>query len=108
MTHKRVFGLLAVLGLLIPHTAFGVFLAQKSFDLVLLVEQAFGTLGSAFFAFDVIVAAVVVMVAVAVDRRASRRPLVLAATLLVGPSCGLPLWMALRQPELTDAPRSSR
>ena len=104
---KRVFGSLAVLGLMIPYTAFGVFLAQNGFDLVLLVEQAFGTPGAAFFALDVIVAAVVVIVAAVLDDRATRRPFVVAATLLVGPSCGLPLWLALRQPEPTPAARTS-
>lgn len=106
MIQRRVFGSLAVLGLVIPYTAFGVFLARNGFDLVLLVEQAFGTPGAAFLALDVIVAAVVLIVAVVLDDRAMRRPLVVAATLLVGPSCGLPLWLALRQPQpaLGDRP----
>jgi hypothetical protein len=103
MSTQRVYLGLAALGAVVPYTALAVFLSRHGPDLALLVRQAFGSPGAVFFALDVIVCGVVVLVGVARDgRTVTARWAVVAATLLIGPSCGLPLWMALRR---TDASR---
>ncbi|HWS37455.1 MAG TPA: DUF2834 domain-containing protein [Actinoplanes sp.] len=99
MMSRRVHAGLAVLGAIVPYTALAVFVSRNGLDLPLLVQEAFGSPGAVFFALDVIACAVTVLVSVWRDPQArSYRAVVTAATLLVGPSCGLPLWLALRQP----------
>lgn len=95
---RRVFLLLAALGAVIPYTAFSVFIARHGLALAVLVRQAFGSPGATFFTLDVVMSAVAVIAAVALDRLDAReRWWSIAATVLIGPSCGLPLWLALRR-----------
>ena len=97
MTSRRLYFGLAALGAIVPYTALAVFLSRHGPDLARLAHQAFGSPGAVFFALDVIVCGVTVVVGVARDsRRVRARWAVVLATLLVGPSCGLPLWLALR------------
>jgi hypothetical protein len=98
MIPQRICFGLAALGALVPYTALAVFVSRHGLDPVRLLEQAFGSPGAVFFALDVVVSAITVMIGVARDsRRVSARWVIVIATLLVGPSCGLPLWLALRQ-----------
>ena len=95
---RPIFGLLAALGALVPYAALGVFVSQHGPDVGLLLRQVFATPGSTFFALDVVVSAVALLVALAIDWQQVEKPwLVVTATVLVGPSCGLPLWLALRR-----------
>lgn len=94
---RRILGALVVLGALVPYAALAVFIGQHGLDVLLLIRQVFATPGSTFFALDVVLSAVAVLVAVACDRHNVRLPwLVVVATIAVGPSCGLPLWLSLR------------
>lgn len=99
MGGRRRLLLLAAVGAVVPYAAFAVFIGRHGLDLALLVRQAFGSPGATFFSLDVVMAAVGVIAAVALDRLETRaRWWSIAATLVVGPSCGLPLWLALRRP----------
>ncbi|GAB7036438.1 MULTISPECIES: DUF2834 domain-containing protein [Catenuloplanes] len=99
MLPRRVYWGLAALGTIVPYTALGIFISRHGPDPVELTREAFGSPGAVFFALDVILCAVTVLVSVLRDTRDRRiRTVVTAATVLVGPSCGLPLWLALRQP----------
>ncbi|HYN95211.1 MAG TPA: DUF2834 domain-containing protein [Pilimelia sp.] len=98
MVSRRVYVGLAVLGAVVPYAALAVFISRHGVDLARLSQQAFGSPGAAFFALDVIVCGVTVLVGAMRDARlVGARWAVVTATLLVGPSCGLPLWLALRQ-----------
>ncbi len=98
MLARRVFLLLAAVGAVIPYAAFAVFIGRHGLDLPLLLRQAFGSPGATFFTLDVLMSAVAVIATVSVDRLDARaRWWSIAATLLIGPSCGLPLWLALRR-----------
>lgn len=97
VSRRAYFGL-AVLGAVVPYAALAVFLSRHGLDVVRLSRQAFGSPGAVFFALDVVVCGVTVLVGVARDsRRVRARWTVVGATILIGPSCGLPLWLALRQ-----------
>lgn len=88
-----VFLALAVVGTVVPLAAFVPWLLQHGLDLPRFIEELFSSRVSAFFAWDVVISAVAVLVAaVAVPGLSgARRTVVCAGTLLVGVSCGLPL-----------------
>lgn len=91
---------LCVLGTVLPYSQLVPFLREHGPDARLLVEQLFSTRIGAFFGMDVIVSAVVLGVFVAVEgrRRSMKRLWVpIAATLAVGVSLGLPLFLYLRE-----------
>ena len=97
MTRQRGFLVLAIIGALVPYSAFFVFVSRSGFDPGLLVHQVFASPGATFFALDVIVSACAVIYGVITDRRLTRlRWAPIAASVLIGASCGLPLWQALR------------
>ena len=90
--------LLAALGAVLPYAALVAFISQHGLDVSLLLKQVFATPGSTFFAVDVVMSAIALLAALAFDWRQVRMPwLVAVATVAVGPSCGLPLWLALRR-----------
>ncbi|MDO6415495.1 DUF2834 domain-containing protein [Sphingomonas sp. BIUV-7] len=96
----RIYWLLAVLGTMIPLAAFLPWLAAHGLDVPLLLADLFANRVSAFFGLDVIVSAVVLILFVAVEGRRlgmRRRWLPVVATCLIGVSCGLPLFLALRE-----------
>ena len=92
--------MLAFIGAAVPLSAFMPWLVEHGPDLPLLARQLFANRVSSFFGLAVIVSAVVLLVLIAVEARrgAIRRPwLPVVATLFVGVSCGLPLFLALRE-----------
>ena len=101
MTRRTGFTVLAVIGAIAPYSAFAVFLSRSGFDMVRLVHEAFGSPGATFFALDVVVSACAVIYGAATDTRlTSWRWAPMAASVLIGPSCGLPMWQALRTPDV--------
>jgi predicted exporter len=103
MKPKTVYLLLCVAGILLPYSQFVPFVAEHGLDLKLFVEQLFSTRIGAFFGLDVLVSALVLVVFVLVDgRRAGVRSLwtPIAATLAVGVSLGLPLFLYMREAAL--------
>src|SRR5215831_15367522 len=103
---RLVYLALALAGLILPYSQFLPWLAAHGLDLPLLVHELFATRISAFFALDVLVAALALLVFIAHEgpRRGMRALwLPAAATCLVGVSCGLPLFLYLR--ERRGAPR---
>ena len=92
--------LLAVLGTVLPYSQFLPWLADHGADLTLALRELFSTRMGAFFAFDVIVSA---FAASAFMRHEGRKRgmrhlwLPISLTFLVGVSCGLPLFLYLRE-----------
>jgi len=90
---------LAVLGFLLPFTQLARFLAIHGPDVRLGIAQLLGTPISSFFAADVVISGLTVLALAIHQRRVlgtGRLALCLAATIGVGPSCGLPLLLYLR------------
>lgn len=95
---KLAYLLLAIAGAVLPLSQLVPFLREHGLDLRLIVEQLFANRISSFFGLDVIVSAVVLFVFVFAERRRVRHlwaPIV--ATLAIGVSCGLPLFLYLRE-----------
>ena len=100
MKPKHLYLLLCVLGAVLPLSQLLPFLREHGLDARLIIEQLFANRISAFFGLDVIVSSVVLWVFVAVDgRRSGVRHLwaPIAASLLIGVSLGLPLFLYLRE-----------
>lgn len=111
MRPRHVYLSLCVLGTVLPYAALVPFLRQHGLDLREFVAQLFATPVSSFFGLDVIVSAVVLWAFVVIDgRRAGRRRLwaPIVASLAVGVSLGLPLFLYLREARREAAARGQR
>jgi len=100
MKPKILYALLCVAGTILPYWFFIQFLREHGLNLRLLVEQLFANSISSFFGVDVIVSTVCLWLFVYFEGRRGRvknlwAPIV--ASLLVGVSLGLPLFLYLRE-----------
>jgi len=100
MTRKYVYLALCIIGTLVPLTAFVPWLLDHGFDVSRLVEELFVNRISAFFGLDVVVSSIVFWVFVnwegkRVGVKAMWLPIL--ASLVVGVSSGLPLFLFLRE-----------
>ena len=100
MSAKHVFGALAVIGTVLPLWQFLPFVRDHGLAPRAFLEQLFSTPVSGFFGVDVIVSAVVLWVFIAVEGRRlgiKHRWVPVAASLVVGVSSGLPLFLYMRE-----------
>lgn len=100
MRRSHLFWALCLPGAALPYAAFLPWLAEHGLDLPRFVAELFSTRIGAFFGWDVIVSAVVLLTFAGFEaRRLGGRAvwLTAAATFLVGVSLGLPLLLALRE-----------
>jgi hypothetical protein len=100
MTPKNLYLALSVAGIVVPYSQFVPFVREHGLDLGLFIDQLFATRVSAFFALDVIVSAVVLWTFVVVEgprRGVKRLWMPIAASLVVGVSLALPLFLYLRE-----------
>lgn len=100
MKPRHIYAALAVAGAVLPLWQFLPFLREHGLDLPLFFQQLFSTPVSGFFGLDVIVATVVLWVFVLVESRRHairHRWLPIAASLLIGVSLGLPLFLYMRE-----------
>ena len=110
MKPKTVYLLLCIVGFAAPYAAFLPWLAEHGLNGHLFFQHLFANRISAFFALDVVVSAVVLLRFSALESRRLRlhsRWMVLAATLLVGVSLGLPLFLYLRERQLEQNPSTA-
>ena len=101
---KPLYLVLALAGFVLPYYFFIRFLSAHGLNLSLLVQQLFGTPISTFFAVDLLITAVVFWVFLYQEaRRLQMRRwwMYVIATLLVGPSFALPLFLYFRETRLT-------
>ena len=89
----RIFLGLAILGTALPLAAFLPWVIQHGLDAPRFLAELFGSRIGAFFAWDVVVGAMTVLLAAFVvpGITGAQRAVVTLGTLLVGVSCGLPL-----------------
>ena len=108
MRLRHAYLLLCVLGTILPYWKFIPWVIEHGLNLSLLCQELFATRIGAFFGLDVIVSAVVLFVFIATEGRrlaVAHLWLPILATLLVGVSLGLPLFLYLRQRHLEASPR---
>ena len=103
MSRKHLYLALCIVGTVVPYTSFVPWVMDHGFDISRLVEELFANRISAFFGLDVIVSSIVLWAFVAFEgQRAGVRyrwaPIV--ASLVVGVSSGLPLFLFLRESAL--------
>jgi hypothetical protein len=100
MRLRHVYLLLCVFGVTAPYAELIPWLSQNGLPLDLFIRELFATRIGAFFGLDVVVSAIVLFVFVFAERRAIRVRhvwLPIVATLVVGVSLGLPLFLYMRQ-----------
>lgn len=103
MKLKYLYIILCIFGTFLPLSQFVPWVVENGLNLSLFVQELFSTRISSFFGLDVIVSAVVVLVFIYTEgQRIKMRNLWLPslATLSVGVSLGLPLFLYLRQIEI--------
>ena len=100
MKPKHLYFLLCLTGTILPYLFLGPFLREHGLDLRLIVEQLFANQISSFFGMDVIVTTVCLWIFVYYEGRKLRVKHLWApvlASLTVGVSLGLPLFLFLRE-----------
>ncbi len=105
MKLRHVYLLLAILGAIVPLAWFAPWLLQHGPDIPLLLRELFSTRAGGFFGLDVLISAIVLFrfirgEASRLHMRHAWLPVV--STLLAGVSCGLPLFLYLRQRTLDE------
>ena len=107
MRLRHVYLLLCVVGFALPYWQLVPWLFEHGLDLRLLIRELFANRVGGFFGLDVVVSTIALWVLVfAEGRRLEMRQLWMpvVASLLVGVSLGLPLFLYLRQRHLDAAP----
>lgn len=106
MSPRHRYAILSILGLVIPSSAFLSWLLMHGVNPGLFVRDLFANGVSSFFALDVILSAVTLIVFVRIEGARIHLPqrwIPIAATLLLGVSVGLPLFLYQRQVHLDRA-----
>lgn len=97
---KTIYLLITLLGILFPYAAFMPWLIAHGADVPLLWDQLTANPISVFAWADVIISAVALLVFIVTDsikNAVKHSYLAILGTLLVGVSCGLPLYLYLRE-----------
>jgi hypothetical protein len=97
--------ILAIIGTVAPYAKFVPWLIEHGLNLRLFISELFSTRIGGFFGMDVLISAVTLIAFI--RREGARRKLRLlwlpiGATCLVGVSCGLPLFLYLRERQLVS------
>ena len=97
---KTFYLVCAIAGAIIPYASFVPWLADHGLNVQLFAAELFSTRIGAFFGLDVLVAAVVLVAFIFWEGRRVRMVklwIPIAATCVVGVSCGLPLFLFMRE-----------
>jgi hypothetical protein len=100
MPRKYLYLALFIVGAVVPYLSFVPWVMDHGFDISLMVEELFANRISAFFGLDVIVSAIVLWVFITIESpRVGVRHAwtAVAASLAIGVSAGLPLFLYLRE-----------
>jgi hypothetical protein len=97
---RQLYLSLAIIGAVLPCSQFFPWLAEHGPNIALLFTEVFSTRAGAFFGFDVLVSAIVLIVFIRREGAREKVPMLwfpIAATCLIGVSCGFPLFLYLRE-----------
>ena len=100
--------MLFVIGTVVPYLSFVPWVMDHGFDVSRMVEELFANRISAFFGLDVVVATIVLWVFIAFEgrRKGVRQTWApIAASLVIGVSAGLPLFLFLRESAIEPGTR---
>jgi hypothetical protein len=100
MSKKNIYILLCILGTILPLSQFTPWVLEHGLNVQLFVQELFSTRIGSFFGMDVIVSAIVLFVFVYIEGRKiqiNNLWLPIVATLSIGVSLGLPLFLYMRQ-----------
>jgi len=103
MPRKYAYLILFIVGTVVPYLSFVPWVMDHGFDLSKMVEELFANRISAFFGLDVVISALVLWVFVAFEGRRTgvkHTWLPILASLAIGVSAGLPLFLFLRESAL--------
>jgi predicted membrane-bound spermidine synthase len=103
MRVRHVYLVFCVIGTVLPYWKLLPWMMEHGLNLSLLCQELFATRIGAFFGLDVVVSAIVLFLFIATEGRRIGLSLLwlpAIATLLVGVSLGLPLFLFLRQRQL--------
>jgi hypothetical protein len=108
MSPKYIYLALCIVGTIVPYLWFVPWLMDHGLDIPRMVEELFANRISAFFGLDVIVASLVLWAFVGFEGQRSGvrhtwAPIV--ASLMVGVSAGLPLFLFMRESALEPSTR---
>lgn len=96
--HVWVYAVLLALGTIIPFFRIMPWLVDHGFDVRLFIDELFANPVSSFFALDVIMAVITLLVLAYLDRELSgRQRVAVGLTALLGASVGLPAYLTLRE-----------
>lgn len=91
-----------VAGTALPLSRFAPWLAEHGLDVPRFVGEVFATPLGAFFGWDVVIAVAALLTLAVADRELpGRQRLAVAGASLLGASCGLPLYLLLRERQRT-------
>ena len=94
---KKKYLALAIIGLILPYSQFVQFILENGTDISLMVSEITGYRLSTFAWLDVVVTALVVITLILDEKKLKKWWIPVAVTLLIGPSCGLPLYLFIRE-----------
>ncbi len=100
MNLKTTFLLLCILGVLLPFSQFVPWVIENGLNIPLFFQELFSTKIGGFFGMDVIISAMVLFVFIFAEGKRLSIPnlwIPVVATLAIGVSLGLPLFLYLRQ-----------
>ena len=103
------YGVLCVIGTAMPLIPFVPWVADHGIDPPLFLAELFANRISAFFAWDVIISGMVTILFVIIQGRrdaVGRLLLPILATLMIGVSCGLPLFLGMREQKIDTLRRN--
>ena len=97
---KSLYAILTVIGTVLPLSQFYKFVIENGLDFKLFFDQLFTNYISTFFGLDVIISAVVVLFLIIIETKRikiKKAWISVFGLLLAGVSCGLPLFLYLRE-----------
>ena len=100
MNRKNLYLFLCILGIVLPYSQFLPWLVENGLNTPLFLHQLFANRISGFFAWDVLISAVVLVSFIRAEGKRSGMRLLwlpILGVLSVGVSCGLPLFLFLRE-----------
>lgn len=100
---KNVYAVLTVIGTVVPLSQFYKFLVENGLDFKLFFEDLFANHISSFFGWDVIISAFVVLFFIIYEAKRLKIKsfwISILGLFLAGVSCGLPLFLYLRERSL--------
>lgn len=93
-----IYAVLLALGTIVPFARIMPWLVDHGLDVRLFLDQLFANPVSSFFALDVIMAVITLLVLAKIDRDLSgRQRIAVALSALLGASVGLPAYLLLRE-----------